>query len=74
MPLEDSLAAWVLFRVENKILITGSDACGIRSRAGGKKRLLVDFLIGAHAFLCADRLLTLDPHRYVQNFPKLRLI
>jgi len=46
-----------------------------RKSAGGEaKRLLVDFLIGAHAFLCADRLFTLDPHRYAQDFPRLRLV
>jgi predicted nucleic acid-binding protein len=45
-----------------------------RSRGGQPKRLLVDFLIGAHAFLRADRLLTLDPDRYVRDFPRLRLI
>ncbi len=46
-----------------------------RKSAGGEpKRLLVDFLIGAHASLRADRLFTLDPHCYTQDFPKLRLI
>jgi predicted nucleic acid-binding protein len=37
------------------------------------KRLLVDFIVGAHALVCADRLLTLDSSRYKQSFPKLRL-
>ena len=45
-----------------------------RSGGGHPKRLLVDFLIGAHASLRADRLLTLDRERYAQDFPKLRLI
>jgi predicted nucleic acid-binding protein len=45
-----------------------------RSGGGQPKRLLVDFLIGAHAFLRADRLLTLDPRRYAEDFPKLRLL
>jgi predicted nucleic acid-binding protein len=49
---------------------------GRRRRLGGgsPKRLLVDFLIGAHASLCADRLMTLDRDRYAQDFPRLRLI
>jgi predicted nucleic acid-binding protein len=52
-------------------------ACARRRRKSGggeAKRLLVDFLIGAHAFLHADRLFTLDPHRFTRDFPNLRLI
>jgi len=47
-----------------------------RRRSGGvtPKRLLVDFVIAAHALLGADRLLTLDPSRYQQDFPDLRLV
>jgi predicted nucleic acid-binding protein len=45
-----------------------------RTSGGGQpKRLLADFAIGAHALLHADRLLTLDPARYSQDFPTLRL-
>ena len=40
----------------------------------GPKRLLADFLIGAHALVQAERLLTLDPKRYSQDFPELRLL
>jgi hypothetical protein len=36
--------------------------------------LLPDFIIAAHALLRADRLLTLDPTRYRQDFPKLRVV
>jgi predicted nucleic acid-binding protein len=36
--------------------------------------LLADFLIGSHALVQADRLLTLDPHRYSQDFPEVRLM
>jgi hypothetical protein len=47
-----------------------------RRRSGGTspKRLLPDFLIAAHGLLRADRLMTLDPARYQQDFPGLRLI
>lgn len=46
-----------------------------RKSAGGEaRRLVIDFLIGAHASLNADRLLTFDPHFYAQDFPKLSLI
>jgi predicted nucleic acid-binding protein len=44
------------------------------SASGGPKRLLADFLIGAHALLHADRLLTLDAGRYKRDFPELRLL
>jgi len=47
-----------------------------RRRSGGDspKRLLVDFVIAAHALLHADRLMTLDAKRYSQDFPKLRIL
>ncbi|MBV9158026.1 MAG: PIN domain-containing protein [Acidobacteriaceae bacterium] len=38
------------------------------------KRLLADFIIGAHALARADRLMTLDPVRYVRDFPDLKLM
>jgi predicted nucleic acid-binding protein len=40
----------------------------------GPRRVLADFLIGAHALVQAERLLTLDPKRYRQDFPELRLL
>jgi predicted nucleic acid-binding protein len=45
-----------------------------RSGGGAPKRLLVDFLVGAHALLRADRLMTLDGERYEREFPKLRIV
>jgi predicted nucleic acid-binding protein len=46
-----------------------------RSSSGGlPKRLLVDYVIAAHALLRADRLMTLDARRYAQDFPGLRLV
>jgi predicted nucleic acid-binding protein len=36
--------------------------------------LLADFLIGAHALVQADQLLTLDSTRYSQDFPEVRLL
>ena len=41
-----------------------------RKSAGGEvRRLVVDFLVGAHALLRADRLLTFDPHFYAHDSP-----
>jgi predicted nucleic acid-binding protein len=45
-----------------------------RSSGTGPKRLLADFLIGAHALVHADRLLTLDPQRYSKDFPEVPLM
>lgn len=45
-----------------------------RAAGGGEtKRLLVDFIVGAHALLECDRLLTLDGSRYQQAFPDLHI-
>ena len=40
----------------------------------GPRRILADFLIGAHALVQTERLLTLDPKRFSQDFPELRLL
>jgi predicted nucleic acid-binding protein len=45
-----------------------------QSKDGSSKRLLVDFIVGAHAILKADRLLTLDAARYQVAFPKLVMV
>jgi hypothetical protein len=38
------------------------------------RRLVADYIIGAHALLQADCLMTLDPKCYRQDFPELQLI
>jgi hypothetical protein len=45
-----------------------------QATAEGPRRLLADYLIGAHALVQAERLLTLDPKVYQQDFPELRLL
>ncbi|HEY1657450.1 MAG TPA: type II toxin-antitoxin system VapC family toxin [Candidatus Sulfotelmatobacter sp.] len=42
-------------------------------REAGPRRLLVDFLIGAHALVRGYRLLTLDDRHYCATFPKLKV-
>jgi predicted nucleic acid-binding protein len=44
-----------------------------KSKTQSPKRLLADFLVGAHALIQADRLMTLDESRYQQDFPELVL-
>ena len=44
-----------------------------QSLGEGPRRLLADFLIGAHALVQADRFFTLDAGVYRQDFPELRL-
>lgn len=46
-----------------------------RAPSGGQpKRFLADFLVGAHATLEADRLVTLDAGRYRNDFPRLAIL
>lgn len=45
-----------------------------RSGGGQPRRLLVDFVVGAHAMHHGQTLLTLDPQHYRQGFPELRVI
>jgi predicted nucleic acid-binding protein len=44
-----------------------------QSIGSGPRRLLADFLIGAHALVQSDRFVTFDPERFRQDFPELRL-
>ena len=46
-----------------------------RGSGGGRpRRLLADFVIGAHALRHADQLLTLDAQQYQAGFPNLKLL
>ena len=45
-----------------------------KATSEGPRRLLADFLIGAHALVQAERLLTLDAKVYEQDFPEVPLL
>jgi predicted nucleic acid-binding protein len=45
-----------------------------RSGGGSPKRLLADFVIGAHALVAADCLMTLEARRYQSDFPSLQIV
>lgn len=45
-----------------------------KRRDPGPRRILADFLIGAHALRRAHRLLTLDTRLYRPAFPGLRIV
>lgn len=45
-----------------------------RSQGAGRDRLLPDFLIGAHAWMRADRFLTRDRGFYRDSFKRLRIV
>jgi predicted nucleic acid-binding protein len=39
-----------------------------------ERRLLADYIIGAHAVIAADQLMTMDRRLYERDFPELKLI
>ncbi len=45
-----------------------------RTQAGLPRRILADFIVGAHAMARADAFFTLDARRYARAFPELRLL
>ena len=54
--------------------LAGQSWAAYRRQGGARARILADFLIGAHATVYADALLTRDRGFYRQCFPRLRVI
>jgi len=76
----DSHGVRVDFQLKNDVWIEAgrrySKYADRRRKSFGEqpKRLLADFIVGAHALLEADRLMTLDVERYSRDFSELRLM
>lgn len=45
-----------------------------QSSVSGPRRILADYLIGSHALIQADCLMTLDPRVYQLDYPEIRLV
>lgn len=59
---------------EKAALVAGSCWKMYKKQGGKKVRIISDFLIGAHAMVHADRLLTRDRGFYRKYFSKLALL
>lgn len=74
--LEIALQAGLGFDPLNResSLLAGEIYRKYKQSGGKKERIIPDFLIAAHAFVQADRLLTRDRGFYRVYFPKLEII
>ena len=75
--IEEFLSDWQLRFVPSsrESALRAGEAFGADLRRGGKgRRVIADFLIGAHADLHADRLLARDRGYLRDYFPRLKLL
>jgi hypothetical protein len=70
------LADWTFDKAIWQLAAERYERYAVRKRQqtmGEPKRLIADFIVGAHALLRADVLLTLDPRPYRRDFAELSL-
>jgi len=61
--------------VDNDVAFLAGEKWSLYRKSGGKReRIISDFLIGAHAFIKAERFLTRDRGFYKLYFPELQMI
>ena len=75
--LEDALPASYFVRESlpwEAAFLAGKAFAAYRRRGGPRRSPLPDFYIGAHAAVRDYTLLTRDPKRYREYFPKLRIV
>ena len=75
--LDEALSADYYLRVSlpwEAAFLAGKAFAQYKKRTGTKRSPLPDFYIGAHAAVAGMTLLTRDPRRYREYFPKLRLV
>lgn len=75
--LDEALSGFKFERLQlpwEAAFVAGKAYRRYRRRRGAKRSPLPDFYIGAHASFGGLSLLTRDPGRYREYFPKLRLI
>jgi predicted nucleic acid-binding protein len=75
--LDEALSADYYVRLSlpwEAAFLAGKAFAQYKKRTGTKRSPLPDFYIGAHAAVAGMTLLTRDPRRYREYFPKLRLV
>ena len=75
--LDEALSADYYLRVSlpwEAAFLAGKAFAQYKTRTGTKRSPPPDFYIGAHAAVAGMTLLTRDPRRYREYFPKLRLV
>jgi len=75
--LEDLLTDWGLVFVPSTMesaVVAGGMFAAYLKRSGEKKKVIADFLIGAHALVHADRLIARDRGYFRDYFKALRIL